>query len=141
MLRSKKNCLALAVFVIISATIIGTTLIKAQEKKPASPWVGELNYLYILEFEYGTGQSFNEAIAEMKDWVKVMRETGEFKSVKLYTHHTGPRAALYILIEPNSWQAIETGWQKTIAAFPDLMNKPNKFGSHSDNLLSEIPVE
>ncbi len=73
MLRSKKNCLAMAVFVIISATIVGTTLIKAQEKKPASSWLGELNYLYISEFEYGTGQSFNEAIAEMKDLVKGLR--------------------------------------------------------------------
>ncbi len=55
-------------------------------------------------------------------------------------HDTGPRFALYILAEPNSWQAIETGCEKLLEAIPDWMDRPYKFGKHSGNLLSEIPV-
>jgi len=82
----------------------------------------------------------NKAIAEGKDWVVGMRKTGEYKSVKLYIHNTGPRFAFYILAEPKNWQSIETGAEKWIASMSDFGDRPVRF-THSDNLLSEIPVE
>jgi hypothetical protein len=117
--------------------VVGAAAVPAQQQTPA---IITGNYLYIEEFEIAPGQVPNEAVAEISEWVGIMRETGEFKSVKLYMHNTGPRFALYILAEPNSWQAIETGYEKLFEAIPDLMDRPYKFGKHSDNLLSEIPV-
>ena len=101
----------------------------------------ESNYLYIEEFEFGTGMSVNEGIAEAKSWVKAKRATGEYKSVRLFIHDTGPRLAVYLLEEPKSWQSIKTGWEKFEASMPDLGDTPFKWGRHSDNLLSEIEVE
>ena len=98
------------------------------------------NYLYINELEIATGMIPSEAVAEASTLVKVWRETGEFKSVRLFMHNTGPRFALYLIFEPNSWQSLETGWKKIFEAYP-LMDKPWPWGSHSDNLLSEILVE
>jgi len=140
MKNSKKKYLVIAVFLVVSVTITGYTFIKAQEKQQKSPITGS-NYLYIQEIEIGFGMVANEAIAEAQGWVKTMRETGEFKSVRLFIHNTGPRFALYILAEPNNWQSIETGFEKWFAAHPEIMNQPFKWGTHSDNLLSEIPVE
>lgn len=99
------------------------------------------SYLYIAEYEFGTGQVINDGIAEAQTWVKAMRETGDFTSVRLFVHHTGPRAAVYILAETDNWQSIETGWEKLTEALPAIMEEPIKWGSHSDNLLSEIVVE
>ena len=140
MKNSKKKYLVMAVFLVISVTITGYTFIKAQEKQQESPITGP-NYLYIAEFEISSGMVPNEAIAEAQGWVKTWRETGEYKSVRLFIHNTGPRFAMYILLEPNSWQSIETGSNKFFAVHQDLMAQPFKWGAHSDNLLSEILVE
>ena len=70
-----------------------------------------------------------------------MRATGEYKSVRLFIHNTGPRLALYILGEPKSWQAIEDGEAKFFAANPELLEQPITWATHSDNLLAEIAVE
>jgi hypothetical protein len=67
--------------------------------------------------------------------------SGHAEHWRIQEHNTGPRFALYILSEPNSWQAIETGFEKFLAARPDFMSSPLTWGLHSDNLLSEIPVE
>ncbi len=99
------------------------------------------NYLYIEEFEIGLGTVPNEAIAKAQTWVKIMRETGEFTRVRLFVHNTGPRFALYILAETDNWQSIETGFEKLFEAIPTLMDEPITWATHSDNLLSEIPVE
>ncbi len=98
-------------------------------------------YLYLEEFEIAPGQIPNEAIAEMTEWVKIMRESGEFTSVRLFIHNTGPRFALYLLIETDNWQSLETGFEKLLAALPEFMDEPFRWAGHSDNLLSEIPVE
>jgi len=55
-------------------------------------------------------------------------------------HHTGPKAAVYILAEPKSWQSIETGFEQWMDAIA-VMTTPWKWASHSDDLLSEIPVK
>jgi len=60
--------------------------------------------------------------------------------VRLFIHNTGPAFSLYIMMEPKSWQAIETGADKFLAARPDILGKPLKWARHSDNLLSEVPV-
>ncbi len=112
----------------------------AMAQEAASPITGE-NYLYIVELEIGPHMVPDEAIAKLSGWVREFRKTGEFKSVKLYIHNTGPRLALYILMEPKNWQSIETGFEKFFAANPESMSEPLGFGRHTDNLLSEISVE
>jgi len=115
-------------------------LMRSQEtKKQVTPLIGE-NYLYIEEFEIGPGMTTNKAIAEGKNWVRGLRKTGDFKSVKLYIHNTGPRLAIYVLAEPKNWQSIETGFAKFIANRPDFGDMPVWF-THSDNIVCEIPVE
>ncbi len=126
----------LAIALAAGAFATGISAVRAQQQ----PITGS-DYLYIEEFEITRGVVPNDAIAEASDWVRGMRNTGEFRSVKLYIHNTGPRFALYLLAEPNSWQAIETGFEEFFAARPDIMNTPVTFGRHTDNLLSEIPVE
>jgi len=140
MTTSKRKPIALAVIALFISIIAGATLNWAQEKDSESP-ASATKYLYISEFEIGADQSFNEAMAECITWVKIYRGTGEFSSVRLYMHHTGPRAALYILLEADNWQAIENGHNKWIEAMPDFFDRKMKFGSHSDNLLNEIEVE
>ena len=112
----------------------------AVAQETSSPITGQ-QYLYIEEFEIAPGTVPNDAIAELSGWVTGLRETGEFKSVRLYIHNTGPRFALYLMLEPNNWQSLETGFEKFFAANPGFMSEPYKFGMHNDNLLSEIPVE
>jgi hypothetical protein len=128
--------IATAVAIVVGVAVSGGAV--AQET--SSPITGQ-QYLYIEEFEIATDTVPNDAIAELSGWVTGLRETGEFKSVRLYIHNTGPRFALYILLEPKNWQSLETGMEKFLAANPGIMSEPYKFGLHSDNLLSEIPVE
>ena len=127
---------AIAIAVVGGVAVFGGAV--AQET--SSPITGP-DYLYIEEFEIAPNTVPNDAIAEATGWVRGYRETGEFKSVRLYIHNTGPKFAIYILVEPKNWQSIETGFEKFLAANPELMSKPWKFGRHTDNLLSEIPVE
>jgi hypothetical protein len=56
-------------------------------------------------------------------------------------HAWGPDVALYLVMEPKSWQAIETGYDKLRAAHPDIMTSPWRWGDHSDNIVTEIPVQ
>jgi hypothetical protein len=98
------------------------------------------NYLYINELEIAPGMIPSEAVAEASTWVNALRETGDFKSVRLFIHNTGPRFALYVIVEPNSWQSMETGFSKFLEAYA-MMDKPWPWGTHSDNLLSEILVQ
>ena len=119
--------------------LLGATIVLARQQPP-TPFTAA-NYLYIEEFEIPTGTSINDVIAEASQWVRDFRKTGEYKSVRLFIHNTGPALSLYVHMEPNSWQAIETGTNKYFAARPDIMSNPIKWGHHSDNLLNEIPVE
>lgn len=137
--RNRQGYLASAL-AIAAITVTGYTAATAQEEAPASPISGQ-NYLYIQEYEIGSDTVPNDAISVAQEWVKEFRETGEYKSVRLYIHNTGSRFALYILMEPKSWQALEDGANKFFSANPEIMNQPFNWGGHSDNLLSEIPVD
>ena len=108
----------------------------AAEQPEATP----TQYLYIEQFSIPAGRTINAAIEEAKQWVKVMRASGDFKSVRLFFHHTGPEPAIYIFAEPKNWGSIESGLDAQIEAF-DLMNKPFNWSGHSDNLLSEVRIE
>ena len=139
----KNARLGLVHFIAIAAIIVAPNLIEAQETQKTqekNPILGP-NYLYIEEYEITHGVIPNEAIDQLKGWVKIFRKTGEFKSVKLFIHNTGPRFALYIFLEPKNWQSLENGFSKFVEAVPDMMDTPHKFGAHSDNLLSELTVE
>jgi len=126
---------------IVIAVVGGVAVVGGAVAQEASSPITGPDYMYIEEFEIATNTVPNDAIAELSGWVTDLRETGEFKSVRLYIHNTGPRYALYIFAEPKNWQSIETGFDKFFAANPGIMSKPYKFGRHTDNLLSEIPVE
>lgn len=104
-----------------------------------SPMTGG-NYLYMQEYVVGPDMTPNEAVARGSEIVQAMRETGDYRSVRLYIHNTGPQMGIYVLAEPNSWQAIETGGNKALQAL-QFMSQPWAWASHSDNLMSEIPVE
>ena len=136
----EKKYVAIASLFVAAVALMGYTSIKAQEDQSNSPFTGS-NYLYVQEFELGPGVVPNDAIAQAQEWVKVWRETGEYKSIRLFIHHTGPKFSLYIFMEPNSWQALEDGASKFFAANPEFMTTSFDWGTHSDNLLAEIPVE
>ena len=125
--------------VLLAGVLVGLGVKSMQAQQETIPPAAQ-RFLYIEDFEIVPGQVPSEAVAAASEWVRIMRETGEFESVKLYMHHTGPRFALYVLAETSSWQAINDGFGKMFEAMPDWMDRPYQFGAHSDNLLSEIPV-
>lgn len=129
--------LIIAVF-LITALSVGFTSLKDKGEQE-NPFKAA-NYLYIWTFEIGKGTILSEAIEEVSNWVKVIRETKENKSVRLFLHHTGPELALYIFQEPKSWQSIIRCEEKMMAAMPDLINKPIWWSGHSDNVVAEIPL-
>jgi hypothetical protein len=98
------------------------------------------NYLYIQEYVVGPDMTPDEAVARGSEIVRAMRNTGEYRSVRLYIHNTGPQMGIYVLAEPNSWQAIEMGANKAIQAL-GYMSQRWGWASHSDNLMSEIQLE
>ena len=130
-----------AVLLVASSMTMRSSASSAAQEGQQEAAMEEPNYLYIEEFEFGTGMSVNEGIAEAKSWVKAKRATGEYKSVRLFIHDTGPRLAIYVLEEPKSWESIKSGSDKFFASMPDVGDTPFKWGRHSDNLLSEIEVE
>lgn len=131
-----------SIFILLLAVSLASMAMtaEAQETEPETAFSGS-NYLYIQEFEIATGTVINEAIAEAQEWARSYRETGEYKSVRLFLHHVGPRLALYLFLEPKSWQAIVDGEDKFFAANPELLDEPIAWGTHSDNLLTEIAAE
>ena len=126
---------------LLSVFLFGSSAtVLAQDDVAESSFESE-DLLYIEEFVLAPGRSFNDAVAEMQEWVKGYRETGEYNSVRLYMHHSGPNLALYILLEPKSWQSIQDGQDKFFAANSEVMDQPFNWGGHSDNVLVEVPVE
>jgi hypothetical protein len=113
---------------------MGTAPAQLAEQQPT-------RYLYIEEFTMAAGQSWNASMREVSGWVRDMRATGEFRSVRLYSHHTGPAMSFYVHAETDSWQAIDDGFNKFFAARPGILDEPFPFSAHSDNLLSEIIVD
>ncbi len=96
--------------------------------------------LIIEEFEIPYGVAVTAAIDEASQTVRAMRKTGEFNNVRLYTHSWGPKLAVYIVVEPKSWQAIKAGTDKLFAARPEIRTAPFKWAGHSDNILADVPV-
>jgi len=140
-LMKKVSLVLLAIMCFALGYIVssGTAVLGAAEEQPAvSP--GGPDYLYIMDFEIGHNMVINDGIAEASEWVRQLRNTGQFKTVRLYMHHTGSKAAVYILAEPKSWQSIETGFEQWMDAIA-VMTTPWRWASHSDDLLSEIPVK
>ena len=104
------------------------------------PETGAVNYLYIQELELGDRMTPNEYFSEATKLAKAIRATGEYKTVRVFNHNTGPNLSVYIFMEPKSWQAIETGASKWIES-AGLLDKPWLWKSHSDNVLTELSVE
>ncbi len=131
MKRSSMLTVTALVLVPIAATAAMRT-IQTQE---------ETNYLVIEEFEIGPDMIWNDGIARMSEWVRALRATGKHSSVRLFMHDWGPEAAFYIVSETTDWAAIGTIFADVVAAQPDFMTQPFGFAGHSDNILTEIPVQ
>jgi hypothetical protein len=98
-IENKKQILV-ALLSVVALVLTGGTLVLAQDDT-AEDSISSSNYIYIEEFELSPGVIPNEAIAEAQDWVKGYRKTGEYKSVRLFIHNTGPRFALYLILQNN----------------------------------------
>ncbi len=100
----------------------------------------EPSYLVISTYDPAPGSSYSELVEEMSDIVRTHRSTGAYKSVRLFTHNWGPESAFYLVSEPNDWASINAGFQAELEANPDLLDLPDPWEAHSDNILSEIEV-
>ena len=100
----------------------------------------EPNYLVIETYEVPSDRPFADAQEEMMDVVRTHRSTGAYKSVRLFMHAWGPELAFYLVEEPNDWGSILAGFGAQMEAQPDMMNRPFRWASHSDNILTEILV-
>ena len=103
--------------------------------------VQETNYLVIESFELGPDQTMNEGIARLSEWVRAIRNSGKHSSVRLFFHDWGPETAFYIVSETSDWGAIGTLFADILAEIPDFPDQKWGFAGHSDNILTEIPVE
>jgi hypothetical protein len=100
----------------------------------------EPNLLVISTYQPAPGQSFTDASAEISEWVRIYRNSGHYKSVRLFTHSWGSELALYMVAEPNDWASVPAGFTALLEAQPDLMDRPSNWQAHSDNILTEIDV-
>ena len=137
-MKTQTRISAIALAIVAGAGI--AVFAGAAEQEATSPFTGS-NYLYIAEFEISPQMTPNEAIAKASEMAREHKKTGEWTSVRLYIHNTGPRLSMYVLMEPKNWQSIETGFEKFDAANPAFLSEPWGFGRHSDNLLSEISLD
>jgi hypothetical protein len=116
------------VFVGLALSVAGHAVVGGAQQTEQPP-----NFLVISQHNIPHGRSIEEATAEASQLVRDLRATKEFRSVRLYTHSFSSDLALYVLQEPNSWQAIRTGWDKVLMARPDLRTMALRWASHSDN--------
>lgn len=101
----------------------------------------EPNYLVISVFHLAPGRSFNDASAEVAEQVRIIRASGKYKSVRLFAHNWGSELAFYVISEPNDWASIPAGFRAILQAQPDFLDRPFRWQAHSDNILTEIPVD
>ena len=130
MKRSSLLTVTALVLVPIAATAAMRTI-----QTPEEP-----NYLVISTWELATGRSSNDASAEISEWVRISRSTGQYKSVRLFRHSWGSELAFYIVAEPNDWSSIPAGFTAILEAQPDLLDRPFNWQAHADNILTEIEV-
>jgi hypothetical protein len=119
-------------------TIVGTTV--GGPAEAGAQQQAATSYLWISECEIPAGTAINAAVAQATKDAAASRRTGEYKTLRLFAHHFGPRMSLYTIAEPRSWQSLETGMNKLVAAEPSLMTRPMACASHSDDILAEIPI-
>ena len=91
-----------------------------------------------MEFEIGQGMTMPAAVEEGSRWVRALRKTNDFNSVRLYTHLFGPKMAVYILAEPKTFAVL--GNDALEKADPALITDPIKWAGHSDHILVENVV-
>lgn len=101
----------------------------------------EPDFLYIAEYEIAAGRVLSEVLDEASEWVRGLRATGGFESVRLYMHEMGPAFSVYMVMEPRSWESLRAGFDEFVGARPDLFTTPWRWAGHSDNILAEIPVD
>ena len=130
MIRRSRAILG-ALLLIATGAMAGFVTAQAQQ---------EPNYLVIETYEMTPDRSFAEAQEEMMEVVRIHRATGAYQSVRLFTHNWGPELAFYLIAEPNDWASIPAGFQAQVEAQPDLLDRPLGWASHSDNILTEVPV-
>ena len=124
---------------VLSLAILAVGIIAGRASAVSE--VQETNYIVIEEFELGPDQTINEGIEQLSEWVRILRNTGKHSSVRLFMHHWGPETALYIMSETSDWGAIGTLTADLFAGIPDFLDQEWGFAGHSDNILTEIPVE
>jgi hypothetical protein len=121
---------------LCAAMVIGARKIAfAQQSAAPAPQI-----LLISEYDMAPGRAINDVVEEASGWVRDMRKTGEYNSVRLFVHSYGSGLRMWVLAEPKSWQAIKTGDDKFMAARPDIFTSPFRWVGHSDNILNEVPV-
>ena len=123
--------IASALVLVALGGVVGFAAAQAQQ---------EPNHLVISTYDPPPERSYNDAMEEMSEIVRIHRATGEYKSVRLFTHNWGPESAFYMVAEPNSWASIPAGFQAQLEAQPDLLDRPDGWEAHSDNIMTEILV-
>jgi hypothetical protein len=124
---------------VLSIVILATVFMAGRASAVSE--VQETNYLVIESYELGPDQTINQEIERLSEWVRILRNTGKHSSVRLFMHHWGPETALYIMSETSDWGAIGTMVDDLFAEIPEFMDQEWGFAGHSDNILTEIPVE
>ncbi len=119
------------VVLVAFGTAVGFVAAQSQE---------EPNHLVISTYDPAPGTSYNEAVEEMSGIVRIHRATGAYKSVRLFSHNWGPESVFYLVSEPNDWASIPAGFEAELEANPDLLDRPDPWEAHSDNILAEIEV-
>ena len=128
------SLIAISSVALLSAGVItGYALASSQQQ--------ETNYLVIAEFELGPNQSLNQGTAQVSDWVRILRNTGKYDRVRLFFHGWGPKLGLYLVTETSDWGAIGTLYEDILAEHPEFLDQAWGWGGHSDNIMTEIPVE
>lgn len=126
--------LTLAIGISVVLGLVGGSALSARQQP-------ERNYMAIVSMEVGPGMSINDGISRTSEWVRILRETGKYDSVRLFLHEWGPETGIYLLLETTDWGALGTTFADVAAADPAMVNEPWGFVGHSDNLVVEIPVE
>ena len=136
-----RTSVAVAGSLVLAVTLFAAGREVGFAQQPATQGAQPPAALMLIErFDIAPGRPVSEAIEEASGWVREMRRTGEYNSVKLYVHNYGPELAVYVITEPKSWQALKNGEEKFFAARPELMTTPFRWAGHSDNILTEVPV-
>ena len=124
------------VVVAVAAALVGGT----GSRLLATPQQ-DTTYLVVEEFEFGSDMALSDGIERLSTWVRALRATGKHSSVRLFMHDWGSEAAFYIISETTDWNAIGTLFADVVAAEPDFMDQPFGFAGHSDEIMTEIPVQ